>query len=150
MELEIAKQKKAEAKAAKAKTASGRIDTMISIAAKQVGKPYILGKSGPSSFDCSGLVYYCLRQVNVYTRRLNAAGFSRTSSWEKISSMSGLKRGDLIFFRSDNSSSVGHVGIYIGSGMMIDASSSNGKVMKRSCTGSWSRRNFVCGRRPIS
>ncbi len=150
MEQEVIKAKKAAEKAARAKTPSGRIDQMISIAAKQVGKPYVLGKSGPGSFDCSGLVYYCLRQVNVYTRRLNAAGFSRTSSWDKVSSMSALKRGDLIFFKSDGSSSVGHVGIYIGSGTMIDASSANGKVMKRSCTGSWSRRNFVCGRRPIS
>lgn len=150
MEQTILKAKKAEAKKAAAKTPSGRIDKMISIAAQQVGKPYILGKNGPAAFDCSGLVYYCLRQANVYTRRLNAAGFSRTSSWAKISSMGSLKRGDLIFFKSDTSKSVGHVGIYIGSGMMIDASSSNGKVMKRSCTSNWSKRNFVCGRRPIS
>lgn len=149
-EQEVIKAKKAAEKAAKASSSSGRIDKMISIAAKQVGKTYVLGKSGPTQFDCSGLVYYCLRQVGVYTRRLNAAGFSRTSSWTKITSMSALKRGDLIFFKSDDSSRVGHVGIYIGSGTMIDASSANGKVMKRSCTSSWSRRNFVCGRRPIS
>lgn len=148
-ELEIAEEKKKAAAAARAQSAEGRIDKLISVASKQIGKPYILGAKGPNTYDCSGLVYYCLRQAGVYTRRLNAAGFSRTGSWEKISSMSALKRGDLIFFRSDGSSSVGHVGIYIGSGTMIDASSSNGKVMKRSCTGSWSRRNFVCGRRPI-
>ncbi|MEG1524199.1 MAG: peptidoglycan-binding protein [Clostridia bacterium] len=149
-EQEVAKAKKAAAKAAKASTSTGRIDKMISIAAKQVGRPYILGKSGPDAYDCSGLVYYCLRQVNVYTRRLNAAGFSKTTSWAKVSSMGALKRGDLIFFKSDDSSTVGHVAIYIGSGMMIDASSANGKVMKRSCTGGWSKRNFVCGRRPIA
>lgn len=148
-EQAVIKAKKAAEKAAKSKAPSGRIDKMISIASQQVGKPYVLGKNGPDSYDCSGLVYYCLRQVSVYTRRLNAAGFSRTSSWAKVSSMSALKRGDLIFFKSDGSSTVGHVGIYIGSGMMIDASSANGKVMKRSCTSSWSKRNFVCGRRPI-
>lgn len=149
MEQELKKKARAAAKAAKAKTPSGRIDKLISIASKQVGKPYILGKSGTGAFDCSGLVYYCLREAGVYCRRLNAKGFSNMSSWTKISSMSALKRGDLIFFKSDESSSVGHVGIYIGSGTMIDASSSNGKVMKRSSTGSWSKRNFVCGRRPI-
>ncbi len=149
MEQELVKKAKAAAKAAKAKTPSGRIDKLIAIAAKQVGKPYILGKSGPSAFDCSGLAYYCLREAGVYCRRLNAKGFSNMSSWTKVSSMSALKRGDLIFFKSDDSKSVGHVGIYIGSGTMIDASSSNGKVMKRSSTGSWSKRNFVCGRRPI-
>lgn len=148
-EQEIKEEKKKADAAARAQTSEGRIDKLISAASKQIGKKYILGARGPDSFDCSGLVYYCLRQANVYCRRLNAAGYSKMTSWTKVSSMSALKRGDLIFFKSDDSSSVGHVAIYIGSGMMIDASSSNGKVMKRSCTGSWSRRNFVCGRRPI-
>ena len=60
-----------------------------------------------------------------------------------------LQRGDLIFFKSDDSSSVGHVGIYIGSGEMIDASSANGKVVRRGAKTSYWRRNFVVGRRPI-
>ena len=85
----------------------------------------------------------------MYTRRLNASGFSQVSSWEKITSINKLKRGDLIFFKSDSSDRVSHVGIYLGGNKMIDASSSEGEVVKRSL-GSWSRRNFVCGRRPIS
>ena len=149
-EQEVIKEKKKAAAAAKSTSASGRIDKLISIASKQVGKPYILGKNGPESYDCSGLVYYCLRQTGVYTRRLNAAGLAKTTSWAKVSSMGALKRGDLIFFKSDDNSRVGHVAIYVGSGMMIDASSANGQVMKRSCTGGWSKRNFVCGRRPIA
>lgn len=149
-EKEIAEEKKKASEAAAKKTVDGRISTLIKAAESQLGKPYILGDRGPDSYDCSGLVYYCLRKADVYTRRLNAAGFSRVSSWKKIESMSDLKKGDLIFFKSDSSDSVSHVGIYIGSGMMIDASSSEGKVVKRSCRGSWSKRNFVCGRRPIS
>ena len=42
-----------------------------------------------------------------------------------------VKKGDLLFFKSDGSSSVGHVGIYIGSGEMVDASSANGEVVRR-------------------
>ena len=61
--------------------------------------------------------------------------------------MSDLKKGDLLFFRDDDSSRVSHTGIYIGGGTMIDASSSNGKVVKRSCTTSYWTRNFVCARR---
>ena len=148
-ELEIAEEKKKAAAAARAQSAEGRIDKLISIAKKQLGKPYILGKKGPDSYDCSGLVYYCLRQVDVYTRRLNAAGFSRTSSWTKISKLDSVKRGDLLFFKSDGSSSVGHVGIYIGSGEMIDASSANGEVVRRSAKSAYWKRNFVCARRPI-
>ncbi len=148
-EQEIIAEKKKQAALARASSAEGRIDKMISIAKKQLGDTYILGKSGPDSFDCSGLVYYCLRQVNVYTRRLNAAGLSRTTSWTKITSLSDVKKGDLLFFKSDDSSTIGHVGIYIGGGEMIDASSANGKVVRRSAKSSYWRRNFVVARRPI-
>lgn len=148
-ELEIKEEQKKAAAAARAQTAEGRIDKLISAASSKIGKPYVLGSRGPNSFDCSGLVYYSLQAAHVYCRRLNAAGYSRTMNWTKINSMDALKRGDLIFFRSDDSSSIGHVAIYAGGGMMIDASSANGKVVKRSCTGAWCRRNFVCARRPI-
>ncbi|NLI52752.1 MAG: hypothetical protein GX417_00340 [Clostridiales bacterium] len=148
-EQEIIAEKKKQAELARASSAEGRIDKLISIAKKQLGDPYVLGKSGPDSFDCSGLVYYCLRQVNVYTRRLNAAGLSKTTSWTKVSSLSSVKKGDLLFFKSDDSSTIGHVGIYIGGGEMIDASSANGKVVRRSAKSSYWRRNFVVARRPI-
>ncbi len=148
-QLEIEAAKKKAAQEASKTSVSGRIDRLIAAAKKQIGKPYILGDKGPGSYDCSGLVYYCLRQAGVYTRRLNARGFSRTSGWTLVSSMSSLKKGDLIFFKSDDNSSVGHVGIYIGSGTMIDASSASGKVVRRSCTTSYWKRNFVCARRPI-
>jgi len=148
-EQEIIAEKKKQAALARASSAEGRIDKLISIAKKQLGDSYILGKSGPDSFDCSGLVYYCLRQVNVYTRRLNAAGLSKTTSWTKISDIDNVQRGDLLFFKSDDSSTVGHVGIYIGGGEMIDASSANGKVVRRGAKTSYWRRNFVVARRPI-
>ncbi len=148
-EQEIIAEKKKQAALARASSAAGRIDKLINAAKKQLGDTYILGKSGPDSFDCSGLVVYCLRQANVYTRRLNAAGLSKTTSWKKISDIDDLQRGDLIFFKSDDSSTVGHVGIYIGGGEMIDASSANGKVVRRGAKTSYWRRNFVVGRRPI-
>lgn len=148
-EQEIIAEKKKQAALARASSAAGRIDKLINAAKKQLGDTYILGKTGPDSFDCSGLVVYCLRQANVYTRRLNAAGLSKTTSWKKISDIDDLQRGDLIFFKSDDSSTVGHVGIYIGGGEMIDASSANGKVVRRGAKTSYWRRNFVVGRRPI-
>lgn len=126
---------------------TANVKTMLEVAEAQLGDPYILGATGPKSFDCSGLVYYCLKQAGSSRSRFNAAGYSRVSDWEKITSMSDLQPGDLLFF-STNGKSVGHTGIYIGDGMMIDASSSNGEVVKRSCTTSFWQRNFVCGRRP--
>ncbi len=132
---------------AKESRRKANIDTMIATAKAQLGDKYILGNEGPNSFDCSGLVYYCLKEAGSNRRRLNAAGYSGVSDWEKIS-FSNLKKGDLLFFYNNAKSKVGHVGIYIGNGEMVDASSSNGKVVRRSCTTSYWKSHFVCARRP--
>ncbi len=124
------------------------IDVMIETAKKQLGDKYILGNEGPNSFDCSGLVYYCLKEGGSNRRRLNAAGYSKVSDWENISSYSGLKKGDLIFFYNTGKTKIGHVGIYIGGGEMVDASSNNGKVVRRSINTSYWKSHFVNARRP--
>ena len=164
-EAEAAAKKKAEAeakkkaaeeakkKATKKPTATPkkdtRIDKFINAANSKLGCEYVLGAKGPNKFDCSGLVYYCLKQAGVGGTRLNALGYSRKSNWKKIDSINSLKRGDILFFRSDSNSTVNHTGIYVGGGNMIDASSGNGKVMKRPLSAYW-KRNFVCARRPWS
>ena len=124
-----------------------RIDKFIKVANSKIGCEYVLGDRGPKTFDCSGFVYYCLRQVGVSTNRLSASGFSQKSAWKNISSINDIQKGDILFFRSDEGASVSHCGIYIGGGTMIDASSSNGKVVKRAVSAYW-KRNFVNARRP--
>ncbi len=136
-----------ESKIKEARTRAN-IEKMIAVAESKLGCKYILGNRGPNSFDCSGLVYYCLNQAGSNRRRLNAAGYSRISEWDKISSINSLKRGDLIFFYDKNYTKVGHVGIVINSTYMIDASSNKGKVVKRSYKTSYWKSHFVCGRRP--
>lgn len=140
-----------DAKPSKDKVQSAKrranIVEMINIAKDQLGDPYRSGHEGPNSFDCSGLVYYCLKQAGSSRGRYNAAGYSQVSDWKKITSMNDLEKGDLLFF-STNGKKVGHTGIYIGNGQMVDASSSNGKVVKRSCVTPFWKRNFVCARRP--
>ncbi len=126
---------------------SRSIRAVIEMAEELLGKRYVWGAQGPNKFDCSGFVYYLLTHNGVKTGRLNALGFSKESHWDKIERMSDLHAGDIVFF-STNGRRVGHTGLYIGDGKMIDASSSNGKVVKRSCTTSFWKRNFVCGRRP--
>ena len=135
--------KEAEAKAAREK----KIEKFIKAAQSKIGCEYVLGDKGPNTFDCSGFVWYCLKQAGVSTTRLNAAGYSKKSSWKEIKSINALQKGDILFFKSDDSKSVSHTGIYIGGGMMIDASSGNGKVVKRSLSAYW-KRNFVNARRP--
>ncbi|MGI6161640.1 MAG: peptidoglycan-binding protein [Christensenellales bacterium] len=125
---------------------ASKVEQLIAVATQQLGKRYVLGTAGTKTFDCSGLVHYSLNKVGYKIGRFNAAGYSRYSKWTNITSMSNLKRGDLLFFKT-NGKAIGHTGIYIGNGMMIDASSSNGKVVKRSCTTPYWRSAFRNARR---
>ena len=127
--------------------ASYSADGLVSVAKAKLGKPYVWSEEGPNSFDCSGLVYYCLRTCGVKVSRYNAKSFSQYDSWKNISDRDDLKKGDLVFFKSDSSSSVNHTGIYIGSNRFIHASSSAGEVITSNITTSYWTRNFVNGRR---
>lgn len=127
--------------------ASGDVDGIISVAEAQIGKGYALGDEGPNTFDCSGLVYYCLSQNGVSIGRYSSASYANVDKWTRVDSMSDLQRGDLLFFRDDKSAKVSHVAIYIGGGKMIDASSNRSEVVKRSCTTDYWRTNFICARR---
>ncbi len=129
-------------------TASYSPDGLVSVATAMLGKPYSWSEESPSKgFDCSGLVYFCLRTCGVSTSRYSAAGFSSVSKWAEITSTGDLQKGDLVFFKNDTSDRVSHTGIYIGGGRFIHASSSSGKVITSSISTSYWTRNFVNGRR---
>ena len=132
---------------AKQETKRANVLEVLETAENQLGDPYVWGAQGPNSFDCSGLVYYCLREAGSSRGRYNAAGYSQVGDWEKITSMDDLEKGDLLFF-STNGKSVGHTGIYVGGGEMIDASSANGEVVQRNCKTDFWESNFVVARRP--
>lgn len=119
----------------------GSVSAFLDAAYAQVGKPYVSGGKGPDSFDCSGFVYYALNQSGNGIGYMTSGGWAG-SGYATVNSMSDLQAGDIICFS-------GHVAIYAGGGTMIDASSSKGQVVVRDCTGSWSRNNFICGKRPL-
>ncbi len=79
----------------------------------RVGAPYVWGAAGPWAFDCSGLVVWSYAQIGIslphFTGNLWNSGMHV--------SRAQLQPGDLVFFFPD----IGHVGIYLGGGMMIDA-----------------------------
>lgn len=129
------------------------INEVIEAANDAIGKPYVSGREGPSSFDCSGLVYWCLHQAGSNRGRYNAQGYSVVSDWEVVCegkmNFSKLNKGDLLFFKvPGRDKAIGHVAIYIGNRTVIDASSSSGKVVKRRCDGPWFTSNFRLARRP--
>jgi cell wall-associated NlpC family hydrolase len=92
----------------------------VDTALAQVGDPYVYGAGGPDAFDCSGLMQYAY----------SAAGVSLPHSSSSQSQMgmpvsrSELQPGDLVFFYSP----VSHVGMYIGNGQMVHASTSGQPV----------------------
>lgn len=118
-------------------TGGGSVGALLSVASSKLGSPYVWGAKGPGSFDCSGFVYWCLNQVGVGQSYMTSGGWASSGRGRRISSFSELAAGDIICVR-------GHVGIVAGGGTVIDASSSNGRVVHRSL-GSWWQRNFICG-----
>ena len=118
-------------------TASGSASALISVAKSKLGSPYVWGAKGPGSFDCSGFVYWCLNQVGVRQSYITSSGWRSVGRYTKITSFSNLRAGDIIVVS-------GHVGIVAEGGTVVDASSSNGRVVHRSL-GSWWQRNFICG-----
>jgi cell wall-associated NlpC family hydrolase len=80
----------------------------------ELGKPYVWGATGPTSFDCSGLTQFVWRAAGVNIPRVAAD----QDAWSIPVPLSDLLPGDLVFY---GQSYIHHVGIYIGDGLMINA-----------------------------
>ncbi|MGW4564930.1 NlpC/P60 family protein [Streptomyces sp. NPDC004561] len=94
--------------------ASGRAADAFAAAQGQLGKPYVYGATGPSSFDCSGLTSYAYAAAGVSIPRTSEA---QATIGTRIYSQSDLKVGDLVFFYGD----IHHVGLYAGNGQVLHA-----------------------------
>lgn len=101
---------------------SSKADQIIATAKKYIGVPYVWGGESPSGFDCSGLVQYVFQ---VHGIRLNRTTDTQYKHGTYVSK-SNLKPGDLVFFQNTYRAGISHVGIYIGNGKFIHASSSKG------------------------
>ena len=123
-------------------------DAIVAVAKKQVGKKYVFEASGPDKLDPSGLVYHVLNECGIATGRKDCAGYAQNADWSKIESLGDVKAGDILFFYGEDGK-IQHAGIYVGDGMMIDASSSYGKVVKRSCNTDYWNRHFAFARRVV-
>lgn len=103
--------------------AQGSNSDLISYAYNFIGKPYVWGADGPKSFDCSGFTKYVYNAFGVDLPHYTGSQIGKGSSVSK----NNLKQGDLIFFNTDGP--VSHVGIYVGDGEFIHASSGSRKVI---------------------
>ncbi len=120
-------------------------DRLIEVALSKVGCRYRTGAKGPSGFDCSGFVYWCLNQAGVKQGYMTSKAWRSVSKYQKISSIDSCRKGDILVFRM--SSSKGHVGIVINDTEMVDASSNRGQVVRRSYKEAYWRKFFYCAYR---
>ena len=99
---------------------AARRQAVVSNALSKLGKPYRWGASGPNAFDCSGLTQYAYAAAGI---TLPHSSLSQSRMGTAVS-RGDLQPGDLVFFYSP----VSHVGMYIGNGQMVHASTSGQPV----------------------
>lgn len=103
-------------------------DEIVTAARSLLGDPYIYGAEGPSQFDCSGLVQFVFGKAGLSVPRVSSAQFSFGSQIDA----SQLAPGDLVFseWNGDDVPHHGHVAIYAGNGMIIEAPHPGGVVQE--------------------
>ena len=113
---------------------------IVAEAKKYLGAPYVAGGASPSGFDCSGFVYYVLKNLGLSVSRTPAAQFVNIGT---SVSKDNLQPGDLVFFITSSSGNVSHVGIYVGNGQFIHAPNSRSTVSYSDLTtGYWSQHYY--------
>ncbi|MDE9365341.1 NlpC/P60 family protein [Luteipulveratus sp. YIM 133132] len=95
--------------------------SVVRIAQRYLGVPYVYGGSTPSGFDCSGLTSYVFRQIGKELPR------SARAQQAAVTRVSSPRVGDLVFYGYP----AHHVGIYVGNGQMIDAPKPGMRVNQR-------------------
>lgn len=110
----------------------------VAYAYSKLGDPYVYGATGPSSFDCSGLVQAAWAAAGVSIPRTT---YEQVAALPSVS-RSALQPGDLLFFDGD-----GHVAIYVGGGYLIDAPQTGMDVQKVAFSG-WYSQSFNSAARP--
>lgn len=128
--------KDAQGTAATGDTAASTLgQRIVAEAKKHLGKRYVYGTHGPNTFDCSGFVYYCVKQATGGSIILptSSGGQWASAPGQRIYSIDQLQPGDLFFIDDPayggNYKTVTHAAIYMGNGQLIHASSSTTGVI---------------------
>jgi len=125
---------------------------IINFAKRYLGVPYVYGGNGPSAFDCSGLTTFVFKNFGIFLPR-RAVEQANASIGTKIATIDALKPADLVFFSNlrGDERPVQHVGIYIGGGNFIHATSAKNsrKVVISTLSSGYYREGFCWGRRVL-
>lgn len=109
--------------------ASGSVATVIAFLKAQVGDAYVMGGTGPNSWDCSGLVQAAFKQAGVDLPRVSG---DQSTAGTPVS-LSNLAVGDILYWGSAGSAY--HVGVYIGDGQYLDAANPSKGVVIQDLSG---------------
>ena len=123
-------------------SSSGGNSKLVELAKSKLGCKYVWGATGENTFDCSGLTYWCHKQIGISIPRTS---LEQSRSGKSVSK-SDLQPGDLVFFKT-TSAPVGHVGMYVGNGQFIHAPNKSKPVKYDSLSSSYYSSRYVCARR---
>jgi cell wall-associated NlpC family hydrolase len=123
---------------------AGRAE-IIKVARSYLGTPYRSGGTSRNGVDCSGFVTAVYRQFDIALPRTS---LGQSAFGERISP-SSLQAGDLVFFKTSRRQSVSHVGIYMGQGKFIHASTRSHRVRIDDLEDDYFRKRFVVARRIV-
>ena len=115
---------------------------IVDFALQYVGYPYVYGTAGPDTFDCSGFTYYVYAHFGY---SLNRSSRDQVNNGVAVSK-DQLQPGDLVFFKYNTSKAASHVGIYIGGGQFIHASTNTYTVKIDNLDSGYYSRVYVYGR----
>lgn len=111
---------------------------VIKLAESKLGCKYVWGAKGPNTFDCSGLVYWCYKQVGIDIPSYTGAYMPSYSKYKV--NLKDIQPGDVLW--RDDGSGNGHAGLYIGNDTFIHAPQT-GDVVKKSSVSKYGK--FMAG-----
>jgi cell wall-associated NlpC family hydrolase len=110
-------------------SASSLRDSIVALTRAQIGTRYRHGGASPKrGFDCSGLIQYVMARFSMVLPRTAKAQATVGVPVERDTSL--LRPGDLLTFASTDRASISHIGIYVGDGRFVHASSVAGRVIE--------------------
>ena len=124
-------------------TSSVSGSNVVQVAGSYYGSRYVSGGSSPSGFDCSGFTQYVYGKCG---KKISRTSYTQANEGTAVSK-SELQPGDLLLFHYYGSSSIGHVGIYVGDGKFIHAANSNRGVVYDSIASGYYADNYAGARR---
>lgn len=118
-------------------------EKVASDAHNYIGSRYVYGTSGPNTFDCSGFTSYLYKQYGVSLPRTSTSQGTVGRYVDKNS----LVEGDIVCFSNRSDRKINHVGIYVGDGNFIHASTSVRGVVMDSLYSNYYVNHYVTARR---